>query len=147
MNTVLIVDDEDGIRLLLSRWLSDEGYDVRVAVDAEAGLAEMARAAADVVMCDVKMPGHDGLWLAEQLRQRYPAAAIVLATGLGSVPATTSFKPGVTDYLVKPFVRARVIQAVADAVRWHAAAHERPTPAANGDERLAGWIDSATFDS
>jgi DNA-binding NtrC family response regulator len=143
MSTVLVIDDEDGIRILLSRWLSDEGYDVRVAADADAGLDEMTRAAADVVMCDVKMPGHDGLWLAEQLRQRFPASAIVLATGLATVPPTTSFKAGVTDYLVKPFERARVVRAVADAVLWHDAAPERAPPTANHDELLAGWIDGA----
>ena len=142
MNSVLVVDDESAIRELLTRWLSAAGYDVRSAPDSAAALVEMARSAADVVMCDVEMPGHDGLWLADQLRERFPHAAMVLATGVDSVPAATSFKPGIIEYLVKPLERARVLTAVANAVRWHDEAPERVQPSANREATLSEWIDS-----
>ena len=64
---MLVVDDESGIRDLLTRWLEDEKYSVRSAADAETALERMAEAPADVVLCDVEMPGHGGLWLVAQL--------------------------------------------------------------------------------
>ena len=129
MGSVLIVDDESAIRAVLARWLGAAGYDTREAVDAESALDASATAAADVVLCDVEMPGRGGLWLAEQLREQFPATAIVLATAVSSIPPTTSFKSGIIDYLVKPFARDRVLSAVARGMEWRAAALARgPAP-------------------
>ena len=58
---------------------------------------------AAVVFCDVQMPGQGGLWLAGVLRTQFPYAAIILATGVATVPATTSLRPGILAYLTKPF--------------------------------------------
>jgi CheY-like chemotaxis protein len=140
MSSVLIVDDESAIRAVLARWLGAAGYDVREAVDAESALDELAKAAADVVLCDVKMPGQGGLWLAGQLRDRFPATAIVLATASDSVPPTTSLKPGIIEYLVKPFARDLTLSAVARGVTWHAAVVARgPAPPAN-ESGLNKWL-------
>ena len=141
MSSVMIVDDEDGIREILTRWLSGEGYDIREAPDAETALEKMAEAAADVVMCDVEMPGHGGLWLAAQLGERFPATAIVLATAVDSVPPVTSLKPSIVAYLVKPFAQNLVVQAVSRAVEWHGMAlAQGPKPPDDGN-RLTKWLD------
>jgi DNA-binding NtrC family response regulator len=141
MSSVLIVDDEGAIRVVLARWLGAAGYDIREAVDAESALDELANAAADVVLCDVEMPGQGGLWLAGQLRERFPTTAIVLATAVDSVPPTTSLKPGIIEYLVKPFARDLMLSAVARGVTWHAAALARgPAPPAN-EHGLNEWLD------
>ena len=146
VNSVLIVDDESGIREILARWTSAAGYAIREAPDAETALEEMARQAADVVLCDVEMPGHGGLWLAEQLREQFPTTAIVLATAVDSVPAATSFKPGIVEYLVKPLSRDLVLKAVTHGLTWRAAAIARgPGPAADPDA-MARWLDSPGTD-
>lgn len=146
MNSVLIVDDESGIREILARWTSAAGYAIREAPDAETALQEMSRQAADVVLCDVEMPGHGGLWLAEQLREQFPTTAIVLATAVDSVPAATSFKPGIVEYLVKPLSRDLVLKAVTHGLTWRAAAIARgPGPAADPDA-MARWLDSPGTD-
>jgi two-component system NtrC family response regulator len=142
VNSVLIVDDEGGIRELLKRWLSTGGYDLREAPDAETALEEMTKAAADVVMCDVEMPGHGGLWLAGQLGQLFPATAIVLATALDSVPPVTSMQPSIVEYLVKPFARDLVLRAVSRGVQWHAAAVTRAPKPSAGVDPLAKWFES-----
>jgi len=139
MSSVLIVDDESGIREILTRWLSAEGYDIREAPDAETALDEMTKAAADVVLCDVEMPGHGGLWLASELGQRFPATAIVLATAVDSVPPTVSLKPSIVAYLLKPFAPDRVLQAVARAIEWHGVALAN-APTTGGDP-VAKWLD------
>ena len=141
MSSVMIVDDESAIRAVLARWLAPEGYDIREAPDAEAALAELAKATADVVLCDVEMPGQGGLWLAEQLRERFPATAIVLATAVDSIPPTTSFKSGIVEYLVKPFARDLVLSAVAHGIEWRAVALARGSAAPANEERLKKWLD------
>jgi DNA-binding NtrC family response regulator len=140
LNSVLIVDDESGIREILTRWLSAEGYDIREAPDAETALDEMAKAPADVVMCDVEMPGHGGLWLASELGQRFPATAIVLATAVDSVPPIVSLRPSIVAYIVKPFTPDLVVRAVARGVEWHGVAITKP--AASGDDCVAKWLDA-----
>jgi DNA-binding NtrC family response regulator len=143
VSSVLIVDDEIGIREILTRWLSAEGYDIREAPDAETALEKMAEAAADVVMVDVEMPGQGGLWLAAELGQRFPATAIVLATAVDSVPPMNSLKPSIVEYLLKPFAQALVVRAVARGVEWHGVALSRPSAPTTGD-RVATWLESVS---
>lgn len=122
MPTVLVVDDESQIRELLIRWISSEGYQVREAATAEAALDDMQTASADIVLCDVQMPGQGGLWLTGQLRSRFPETAIVLATSDRSVSSQITLQPGVVEYLAKPFTREEVLKAVQLAVDWHVTA-------------------------
>lgn len=143
MDLILIVDDEASVREVLGRWLVAAGYEIREAETAEAALDVMARAHANVVMCDIEMPGKGGIWMAEQLRERYPTAAMILATGLDSIPPATSFKPGIVEYLVKPFERERVLAAVTAGLAWHSAAVERSLVPAEPRKPLAAWLDSA----
>jgi DNA-binding NtrC family response regulator len=142
VGAVLIVDDESAIRELLKRYLSGAGHDIRDAQDAETAIQEIARSAPDVVMCDVEMPGKGGLWLAGQIVQRFPTTAVVLATALDSVPPATSMQPGIVQYLVKPFKREHVVDAVARGIHWHDAAVARgPNPSEDVD-KIAAWLDS-----
>src|SRR5215210_1915176 len=80
MAYVLVVDDEDSIRRLLMRWLSGWGYESKEAGDAEAALQLMTEEPASIVLCDVMMPVHDGIWLAEQVRTRWPQTAVIMAS-------------------------------------------------------------------
>src|SRR4030095_10979383 len=79
---VLIVDDEIGIRLLLTRLLKGWGYGVWHVSSAVEALAIMAGEAADILLSDVSMPERDGLWLAEQVHTQWPKTAIVMSTAL-----------------------------------------------------------------
>jgi DNA-binding NtrC family response regulator len=141
-NAILIVDDESGIRQVLTRWLSAEGYDLREAPDAETALAELTKAPADVVMCDVEMPGQGGLWLAAEIARRFPSTAIVLATGVDSVPPVTSMQPSIVEYLVKPFKRDGVLDAVSRGVQWHGKAALRAGKPGVDADGLGKWLDS-----
>lgn len=122
MPIVLIVDDEPQVRELLLRWIGAEGYQMRDAASAEAALEDMALIAADIVLCDVKMPGQSGLWLTTELRARFPESAVILITGDRSIPPHISMQAGVIDYLAKPFTRVEVLDAVQRALMWHRAA-------------------------
>jgi DNA-binding NtrC family response regulator len=118
MATVLIVDDEEPVRTVLERWITAAGFEARVADSADNALQQMASAPCDVVLCDVQMPGRNGLWLTEQLRQHYPQTAIVLATGVPDVPGSTALQKGVVAYLLKPFERTAMLAAVRDGMEF-----------------------------
>ena len=119
MPIVLVLDVESPIRELLVRWVSSDEYQVREAATAEAALADMHITPADIVLCDVRLPGETGLWLTAQLRSRFPETAIVLVTSDRSVPPQVSLQPGVVEYLAKPFTREEVLGAVRLAAKWH----------------------------
>lgn len=121
--SVLVVDDEAGVRELIARWLSAGGYDVRTASDAQEALGRVQDAAPAVALCDIRMPGHDGLWLAQHIRRESPETAVIMATGVHDVgSAVTSLRQGVIDYLTKPFGRDRLQDSVLRGLEWHKAA-------------------------
>jgi CheY-like chemotaxis protein len=101
---VLIVDDEPPIRVILTRWLTGWGYGVRDVGGAVEALDVMATEPADIVLCDINMPEHDGLWLAEQVHAQWPQTAIVMSTGRDDPPTVrTSRRLGAVAYVLKPF--------------------------------------------
>jgi two-component system aerobic respiration control protein ArcA len=117
---ILIVDDESGARQLLTRLVTAQGH-----VSLEAGTAEEAlylcvfNSNIHVVIADIQMPGHGGGWLIEQLRQRCPAVAIIVATAHDLLPGTLSLEPSVIGYLVKPIDGEQLAEAVTLGIRWH----------------------------
>jgi CheY-like chemotaxis protein len=141
-NSILIVDDESPVRELLQRWLRTDGYDTRQAPDAETALDLITSSPADVVLCDVEMPGHGGLWLVERLRERFPAVAVVLATAVDSIPPSIGLQSGVTGYVVKPFDRKKLLEAVKHGVHWHDAAVARGAGQAADFDPVAEWLGS-----
>jgi CheY-like chemotaxis protein len=110
---VLIVDDEPPIRMLLTRWLTQWGYGVRDVGSAVEALDVMAIEPADIVLCDINMPEHDGLWLAEQLHARWPQTAVIMSTARDD-PKTvrTSRRVGAVAYVIKPFDPVMLRQAL-----------------------------------
>src|SRR5688572_6128354 len=123
MHTVLVVDDEPFLRDIVSLWVRGSGYAVREAESAEQGLEELRQAPVDIALCDIHMPGHDGVWMASQIREAFPTTAIVIATSLPDVEtAIASLRNDVVDYLIKPFDRTRLCEALTLARDWHCAA-------------------------
>lgn len=142
MANVLVVDDEPAVREILSRWLTVAGYTVREAHDATAALSAMSDRAADVVFCDVHMPGPNGLWLTGEIRRLFPTTATVLATADSMLPPTVSMQHGVLAYLLKPFRRTAVLAATEQAAAWHTDAVTRGTPTADDADHVAIWLAS-----
>ena len=121
--SILVVDDETGIRELIARWLASGGYAVRTAACASEALDRVQATPPAVALCDIRMPGEDGLWLANQIRHTAPETAVIMATGVQDVgSAVTSLRQGVVDYLTKPFGRDRLRESVSRGIEWHRAA-------------------------
>jgi putative two-component system response regulator len=143
------------VREVMTRWLASGGYDVRTAATADEALARVHDRAPAVALCDIRMPGRDGLWLAHQIRHDAPETAVIMATGVQDVgSAVTSLRQGVIDYLTKPFGRDRLRESVGRALEWHKSAREsrRWRQTLDGDvegrrERLVEVLGSLTIDS
>jgi CheY-like chemotaxis protein len=113
MAYVLVVDDEDAIRRLLSRWLAGWGYEAKEAANADDALEMMAADPAEIMLCDVMMPVHDGIWLAEQVRSRWPQTAVIMASSAQDMETVMRMrKQGAVDYVTKPFGREMLRQAL-----------------------------------
>jgi len=113
---VLIVDDEESIRRLVSKWTDISGYEVKAASSAEAALLMMHAWTADVVVCDIRMPRYSGIWLIEHLRALYPSAAIIISTGYGEVDPSLLLRARITGYLAKPYDRGMLTAALDQAL-------------------------------
>jgi two-component system response regulator AtoC len=112
---ILVVDDDEALRESLALLLAAEGYEVLTAGDAEAALARLDEPV-DVVLCDVRMPGMDGLELLPELIRRLPGAPVLMMSAYGSGDlAVEALKRGAFDYLAKPFQPAEVILAIKKA--------------------------------
>lgn len=110
---VLVVDDETSVREFLRRWLEGWGYTVKQASSATDALEVMLAEPASIMLCDIKMPGHDGLWLAERVREKWPQTGIIMATALDNLDIVMkSQRLGAIDYVAKPFGRELLLQAL-----------------------------------
>ncbi|HUR00825.1 MAG TPA: response regulator [Gemmatimonadaceae bacterium] len=113
---VLVVDDEASVRGFLTRRLEAWGYPAREAKDSTQALEMMSAEPADIVFVDLRMPGRDGLWLTEQIRQAWSDTAIVIATGADDFPSVEKArKLGAVDYVLKPFDQTMLRQALGRA--------------------------------
>ena len=102
--TVLIIDDEPGLRHTVSLILSEEGYEVNAASDGEEGLARALELKPDMILCDVRMPRLNGLDFLQRYRAASGTAMVIMMTAYGSMDlAVQAMKAGAYDYLAKPF--------------------------------------------
>jgi len=129
MKPILVVDDDPGVRALLRRVIEGMGHEVQEAADALAALEVLERTEVGLALCDVRMPGRDGVWLVDQILARFPGTPVALATGLLEMDPTVTLRPGVIGYAVKPFKRA----AIAEILRLAAEPPVASSPAAEID--------------
>ena len=118
MTTILIVDDEEDIRLLLEQILEQKGYACVLAADAGEARDCLKEHDCDLVLCDINMPGESGLELIRDVSTKYRDVAVVMVTGIDDLlVAQTVFEVGVFDYVAKPIRRNRILMSVANALR------------------------------
>lgn len=111
---ILIVDDEDNLRLTLSQAFQMEGYEVREASDSQEAVSLVTREVFDVLLTDLMMPKIDGLSLLEKARSLLPDAVVILMTGQATVEsAIRALKGGAFDYILKPFRLDEIFHVVA----------------------------------
>ena len=102
MPSVLLIEDDDRIRLSLAMALEDEGYSVRSVSTAEEGLTEQRREAADTVLVDLMLPGIDGFEAIRALRRGDDVPVIVISARDDTHDIVAALEAGADDYVVKP---------------------------------------------
>jgi len=108
--SILVVEDEADQRDIVEQIISDAGYTVYTAEDAEMALQIQKVKSVDLVFSDWKLPKMDGLELLQELRERSPDQAFVMATGHGTIEhAISAIRAGADDYLSKPYKRQTLL--------------------------------------
>ncbi len=113
---ILIIDDERSIRNSMKEILSDEGYIVETAEDGTSGYTLASRGHYDVVFCDIKMPGMDGVEVLDKLVSDGCESAIVMISGHGDIDtAVECIKKGAFDFIQKPLDLNRLLITIKNA--------------------------------
>jgi two-component system, NtrC family, nitrogen regulation response regulator NtrX len=116
---VLIVDDEEDIRELISDILKDEGYDARIAGSSDAALSAIAERVPSVLILDIWLQGSelDGLGVLEMVKKKYPQLPVIMISGHGNIEtAVSSIRMGAFDFIEKPFKEDRLLLVVQRAL-------------------------------
>ena len=126
MPKILIIDDEEDIRIVLKQVLERAGFDVTVAADGKEGLSKLERQGADLVITDVIMPGIDGVTTVRKIREKYLNTKIIVISGGGNVAplkyepkaiATNAYlasasEAGADRTMTKPFDHKQLLDAI-----------------------------------
>lgn len=121
MASILIIDDEQDMLALLRRIISEKtAYEVDVTVDPLKIPALLDQKSYDLVICDLKMPGKNGIQVLEEVKQKSPGTAVVIMTAYGTIDsAIEATRKGAFDYITKPFRKERILYVVEQGLNWH----------------------------
>ncbi|HEY8832868.1 MAG TPA: HD domain-containing phosphohydrolase [Gemmatimonadaceae bacterium] len=118
MTRILIVDDEETIRLALRKFLRSRGYEVEIAGSGDQALQLLSKDSFALMLCDVRMPGLTGVQIVPLAREKDQDLAIIMLTAVNdAATATEVLSSGATDYLMKPVELADLQQAVDRALQ------------------------------
>jgi len=139
--TLLVVDDDPGVRALLAEYLGGHRYDVRTADGGEAMRAEIERALPDLILLDIRLPGEDGLTLARFLRERYDVGIIMVTASGDVVDRVVGLEVGADDYVANPFDPRELLARVKSVLRrMQAKPQEDARPAAAAEAESAARV-------
>lgn len=110
---ILVVDDDDAVLKGIRRVLEADGFEVALSADAETALAMVEAEDFDLVLVDVKMPGRDGIWLIQEIKERRPAMPIIATSGYPTMETVADvFEQRVSGFIAKPFTPDELREAV-----------------------------------
>ncbi len=115
---ILIIDDEDIVRLSCSRTLVPEGYELKMAKNGAEGMKLLEEESFDLVLTDLKMPNMDGIEVLANIKGKWPTTDVVIVTGYQTVEtAVKAIKLGAFDYIEKPFTPDMLIATVSNVFK------------------------------
>ncbi len=101
---ILVVDDEDALRTVLSAELNSEGYEVGTAADGIEAVSELQKMKYDLVLLDIKMPNMNGFEVLKVIKEKHPGTRVIMLTGFADLKnAIESKKLGAEDFVSKPY--------------------------------------------
>lgn len=114
---LLVVDDDPGVRTMLSRYFSEEGFDVTVSENGATMRAALASERVDLILLDLVLPGEDGFILAREVRSHSQVPIIMLTGRSDVVDRVVGLEVGADDYIAKPFHLREVLARVKSVLR------------------------------
>jgi DNA-binding NtrC family response regulator len=141
---VLVIDDDAVVGRSFDRVLTDKGYQVDTALSGEEGLKDIDTTNYDVVFTDIKMPGMDGIEVAERIRAKCPWTPVVVITGYGTTENEAKASVlGVSGFVRKPLtpeiIENITLKALEKPVKAAEAANEPEVASETVTEQLRGW--------
>jgi two-component system, OmpR family, response regulator MtrA len=139
VNSLLFIEDDDGIRLALRLALEDEGYEVREAPDGASGMAAFDEREADLVLLDLRLPDMSGFEVCRQLRARSIVPIIIITAQTDTYDMVAGLEAGADDYVTKPVVPKELaarIRALLRRVQFHETTTVAPRVMRFGDVEM-----------
>ena len=136
---ILVVDDEPGMRRLVSRTLSKEGYRVEAAEDGQQMNRVLSKKSFDLVILDLKLPGEDGFSLARKIRSQSDVPIIMLTGQDELIDKVVGLEIGADDYITKPFNGRELVARVRAVLRRHRQRTKNPVLASTEGIKFSGW--------
>jgi len=127
MKKILIIDDEVNVALLLSKFLTRNGFDVTTAATGSSGLEYLKNGAFDLVLCDFRLEDTDGREMLKTIKTQYPKTGVIIITGYSDIKmAVELIKMGAYDYITKPLYPDEILNTINKAFETHHALVDEP---------------------
>jgi two-component system response regulator HydG len=150
MKKILIIDDEVNVALLLSKFLTRNGFDVSTASSGTSGLEYLKNEEFDLVLCDFRLEDTDGREMLKKIKSEYPKTGVIIITGYSDIKmAVELIKMGAYDYISKPLYPDEILNTITKAIETHNALIEgeeqiAPVNKANKKQAIANGIIAGT---
>src|SRR6201995_1199203 len=120
MKKILIIDDEVNVALLLSKFLTRNGFDVTTASTGMSGMELLKNASFDLVLCDFRLEDTDGREMLKSIKTQYPKTGVIIITGYSDIKmAVELIKMGAYDYITKPLYPDEILNTINKAIETH----------------------------
>src|ERR1700761_1904049 len=131
MKKILIIDDEVNVSLLLSKFLTRNGFDVTTAATGTSGMEFLKDGSFDLVLCDFRLEDTDGREMLKNIKTQYPKTGVIIITGYSDIKmAVELIKMGAYDYITKPLYPDEILNTISKAIETHHALVEDKEPTA-----------------
>jgi two-component system, NtrC family, response regulator HydG len=120
MKKILIIDDEVNVGILLSKFLTRNGFEVSTATSGTSGLEYLSREPFDLVLCDFRLEDTDGREILKKIKKHYPNTGVIIITGYSDIKmAVELIKMGAYDYISKPLYPDEILTTITKALETH----------------------------
>jgi two-component system response regulator HydG len=131
MKKILIIDDEVNVALLLSKFLTRNGFEVTTASTGSIGMEYLKNGEFNLVLCDFRLEDTDGREMLRNIKTQYPKTGVIIITGYSDIKmAVELIKMGAYDYITKPLYPDEILNTITKAIETHyALVEDKPEPA------------------
>src|SRR3569833_1406007 len=136
MKKILIIDDEVNVSLLISKFLTRNGFDVTTAATGTGGMELLKNIGLDLVLCDFRLEDTDGREMLKNIKSQYPKTGVIIITGYSDIKmAGELINLGAYDYITKPLYPDEILNTINKAFETHHALVDEPEvmPMARGN--------------